>query len=285
MKRLQRHWRWWAIAAVMVVAAILASQFLRPLRDAAGFDVPTARDAAKARTAFAQALDGHDAVPAGLEATRFLDRPGVIGLREGAGDCRGRGAYMLRAGDARPLALVAPHRRSDRNTGTLAGLLFAEHRVAAAAWSSAPRRKGEGCSGGDPARHFTHYLTAFSLAFADAHPQGRIVQLHGFERTRRASSAAQLADIIVSDGTRTPGRRIFDLADCLSRSLAPMPVAVFPNDVAELGALTNRQGQALRSEGFDGFVHLEMSAQLRASLVQDPELRNALASCLMTGLG
>ena len=114
---------------------------------------------------------------------------------------------------------------------------------------------------------------------------GRIVQLHGFERTRRASSAAQLVDIIVSDGTRAPGRRIFDLADCLSRSLAPKQVAVYPNDVAELGALTNRQGQALRSEGFDGFVHLEMSAQLRASLVQDPKLRNALASCLMTGLG
>lgn len=268
----------------MVAVAILASQFLLPLREAEGFLVPSAYEAKRARAGFASVLGSGDHLPAGLERTRFADRPGVTGLREVAGACHGRGAYLLRDGAAQPIALVAPHRGSDRHTGTLVDLLFTEHPVSAAAWNSAPRRANGTCGGGDPTRHATHYLTAFSLAFAAVHPQGRIVQLHGFDKEKRESSAAQLAEMIVSGGTNAPGERLFGLADCLSATLAPRRVAVYPNDVAELGALTNQQGQALRSAGFNGFVHIEMSAQLRSDMVRDRGLRDAFAACLLAGL-
>ncbi len=284
MKRLPRHWRWWSMGIVMVAAVILASQFLRPLREARGFDVPTAREAERARAGFASVLGGGDGVPDGLERLRFSDRAGVTGLREAAGACQGRGAYLLRKVSMRPLALVAPHRGSDRHTGTLVDLLFAEQPIAAAAWNSAPRRAGESCAAGDPARHATHYLTAFSLAFAQTYPGGRIIQLHGFDTKKRESSAAQLADMIVSEGSDTPSGHLFDLADCLSATLAPRRVAVYPNEVAELGALTNQQGQALRNAGFGGFVHIEISAQLRADMVQDRALRDGFAACLLAGL-
>lgn len=273
-----------ALILVMTGLAITASQLFRPLRDAEGFFVPSPGEAARAQQRFAAALAGEGGAPEGLQAGPFEGAGGVIALVEKEEDCRGRGSYLLRPEAELPLALVAPHRGSDRNTGRLAELLFAEMPAAAAAWNSAPRRAGADCPGGDPVRHETHYLTAFSLGFAERHPEGRIVQLHGFERSRRESSAAQLAQMIVSAGTEEPDIALFGLADCLSIGFAPSVVAVYPNDVAELGALTNRQGQALRERGFTGFVHLEISAELRSRLVRDAELRGRLATCLAEGL-
>ena len=270
------------ILLVMVVAAILASQYLLPLRDAKGFLVPTSQEAAAARRQFALALRGDTAAaPVGLQA-----RPNANWrtLQESEGDCRGRGTYLLRNQSAAPLAIVAPHRGSDRWTGTLAAALFDEGVGLAAAWNSAPRRgKGE-CPGGDPTRLETHYLTAFSLAFADVHSGGRIVQLHGFDGARRRSRAARLADIIISEGTDTPNEALYDFADCLSRELHPLRVRVFPGDVAELGALNNRQGQAVRAAGFTGFAHIEMARSVRRRLVEDAPLRRRFAACLTDGL-
>lgn len=284
MKRPVRLWRWGAVLTIVAAAIILASQLFRPLRDAGGFDVPTPVQARQAQAAFLRALEGEDAAPQGLVAGPLEGRRGVAALVEADGDCRGRGEYLLRSGAALPLAIVAPHRGSDRNTGTLADQLFSELPAAAAAWNSAPRNPSGTCPGGDPARHETHYLSAFSLAFAQHRPAGRIVQLHGFETAKRESRAAQLADVIVSQGTETPGTGLFRLADCLSVALAPREVKVYPNDVEELGALTNRQGRVLRDAGFDAFVHLEMSAALRGELVENAELRSRFALCLSAGL-
>ena len=270
------------VALTMIAAAFLASQFLLPLRDAKGFLVPSLSQADAARRQFAAALRGNGrAVPAGLQITAG---EGMRTLHEAAGDCRGRGTYLLRSEPAAPLALVAPHRGSDRWTGTLTAALFDEGIGGAAAWNSAPRRGKGGCPGGDPTRQDTHYLTAFSLAFADVHPSGRIVQLHGFDGDKRRSRAAQLADIIVSEGTQAPGDGLYDLADCLSRELHPWRVRVYPGDVSELGALDNRQGQALRAAGFEGFAHIEMSRTVRRALAQDDGARARFARCLADGL-
>lgn len=290
MNRVPRRWRIALVLLTMTAAAILASHLLRPLRDAQAFYIPSAAEAREAQALFAAAL-GDKAGLAGSARALGLDLRTVEGgapglaLREAAGDCRGRGVYRLREGAALPLALVAPHRGSDRHTGELAGKLFEEMPVAAAAWNSAPRRATPECpGGGDATRVETHYLTAFSLAFAEAHPNGRIVQLHGFEGAKRQSSVAQLADIIVSDGSTKPGRRLLDLADCLSVGLYPLRIMVFPLDTHELGAQQNRQGRALRAEGFEGFVHLELSAPLRQRLVEDDALRARLGACLAEGL-
>lgn len=280
------------IIVAMALTAIAAAAIFRPFHGAQDFHVPSAREARSAQALFAAAFAGArpsrlqaQAAPLGLEPRALLDLPGELVLRETAEACRGQGVYRLRAAAPLPLAIIAPHRGADRHTGTLATLLFEEAPVAAAAWNSAPRRPSAECpGGGDPTRVETHYLTAFSLAFAVAHPQGRIVQLHGFERAKRQSRAAQLADIIVSEGSEQPGARLLDLADCLSRTLHPLRVAVYPNDTSELGALTNRQGQALRAAGFDGFVHLEMAAELRRRLTREPALRATLMRCLAQGL-
>ena len=205
----------------------------------------------------------------------------VATLRETSGRCEGRGVYALRDKPARPLAITAPHSEADRNTGTLAELLFEETSARGAAWNSSPRRGPSDCGPAiDLADAADHPFTAFALAFAEAEPDGRIVQLHGFERTRRNTLAARGAAVIVSNGTDRPDAELFDLADCLSRVSAPATVLTHPGDTDELGALTNAQGRALREAGFAGFVHLELSAEWRETLLADGTKRDAFASCL-----
>ena len=289
-----RRWRVVIVIAIltMILATILASELFRPLNQARDFHIPSAAEAARARSLFADALEGANrgaladqAASLGPEMRRVDGGVASLALRESEGECLGRGLYRLRDDAGLPLALVAPHRGSDRHTGTLAQLLFEEMPVTAAAWNSAPRRVTDACpGGGDATRVDTHFLTAFSLAFADKNPGGRIVQLHGFEQGKRTSSAAQLADIIVSEGSEEPSARLLDLADCLSVALHPMAVAVFPLDTGELGAQQNRQGRAVRGEGFEGFAHLELSANLRERLVTDKALRAHFGACLVEGL-
>ena len=130
------------------------------------------------------------------------------------------------------------------------------------------------------AREPKHAFTAFAVAFAEAHPDGAIVQIHGFERMKRPPGAAREADIILSNGTRKPDTRLLDLADCLSLEMMPHRALVFPNETAELGALGNAQAMALGDMGFDGFIHLELSAELRAKLVKDEALFARFRGCL-----
>lgn len=290
MKALRR--RTVPVLFAMALAAAVLALVWRPMRGAQRFHVPSEQEAAAAQRLFGRALKdpgsikalGRDAGALGL-APSTLGAPQGLVLSETEVDCAGRGAYVLRAGAAAPLALVAPHRGADRHTGTIARLLFEEQRVVAAAWNTAPRRSDGDCSaGGDVAREPTHYITAFSLAVAQRFPQGRIVQLHGFDPERRASSNAYAADAILSDGTDRPPVQLVELARCLNRTFPQRRFAVYGIDTDELGATGNAQGRALHDAGFAGFVHVEMAGSLRALLVADPAARALFFSCLAADL-
>ncbi|WP_427969093.1 hypothetical protein [Altererythrobacter sp.] len=270
----------------MVLAAGLAAWLFPSLRDAHGIHRLTAGDLEQGKAMFAAMLSGdRDRVAPemfGLHAKRAPNGWEGVVLAEPKGDCAGRGVYLMREGETAPLAITAPHRGSDRHTGTLAAQLFLETQAQAAAWNSAPRRVSDSCAHAiDLARAPDHLFSAFALGFAKAQPRGLIVQLHGFDGDRRKSEAARTAGMIVSNGTQVPDRRLLDLADCLSLALDPQRVLVYPNETGELGALTNAQGQLLHDAGFGGFVHLEISGPLRARLIGDETLRSRLASCLL----
>ncbi|MGL5838592.1 MAG: hypothetical protein ACRCY3_08845 [Sphingorhabdus sp.] len=277
----------------MVISGTLATLLFRSLNDATGFHVPSRSEAAGARRMFAMAMSSPEfgkiaqaSAQYGLEPGRIA-KEGWQGLRfaEAGNSCEGRGVYILRDdADPVPVALMAPHRGADRWTGSIAALLFDEHSFAAAAWNSAPRRSSDGCqASGDVTRTETHFFTSFSLAFASRFPHGRIVQLHGFDRKLRKSASGRRADVILSNGSEIPDDGLLLLADCLGNALPMHEVSVFPFDTDELGALQNRQGQALRRAGFDGFVHVEIAQELRRALTEDRALRASLASCLATG--
>ncbi|UIP07325.1 hypothetical protein LY632_02685 [Erythrobacter sp. SDW2] len=268
----------------MALSAGLAALLFPSLREAVGIATPDRAAMSASKRLFDAALAGE--ASSGFQGTGLRARTppegweGVV-YSEPEGQCRGRGIYLVRSGSVQPLAITAPHRGADRNTGTLAAQLFLESAAVAAAWNSAPRSPTATCPHAiDLAKAPEHPFTAFALSFARRHPKGRIVQLHGFDRAKRATAATSEAAMIISNGTMTPDPALLDLADCLSVVLDPAPVLVFPYEAKELGALKNAQGQALRAAGFAGFVHLEMAGDLRQRLVDDPALRERFSSCL-----
>lgn len=284
------------VGGAAAVIAAGAMQLFAPLSETGSISLPSDSEFARGKAAFASLLSAPqealaDADLSGLAGLGF--EPGAIDgvqdallIREGADTCAGRGVYWLRSGEkpGSNLAITAPHRGSDRHTGTLAAALFAETSARAAGWNSAPRRASAACPNAlDITREKGHLFSAFALGFAQAVPDGLFVQLHGFDRERRDTLAAREAGMILSNGTGEPDARLYDLADCLSIAFAPTPVLVYPGDTPELGALSNAQGQLLREAGFGGFVHIEISADLRAAMVEEVDLRARLGACLVEG--
>ena len=270
--------------AALIGAGTLAALF-PPLGDAGAIADHDDDDFVATQEMFARQLAGDPVADdfvarAGFTRQTMPDAPGTVLMAEEPGQCGGRGVYWLRH-DGAPIALTAPHRGSDRNTGALAAALFAEMRASGAAWNSAPRRANDTCGNAiDLAQVRTHPFSAFALAFAQTFPRGLVVQLHGFEVNYRDDVRARDAAMILSDGSQTPPDRLRDLADCLSIAFAPASVLLYPGDTRELGATGNAQGQLLREVGFDGFVHIELSAQMRTRLVSDAAERATFARCL-----
>ena len=245
-----------------------------------------AQEYGRAEQAFLLLASGRSAqAPVGFAVEPVSDPFRGARIEEPERDCRGGGSYVLRQEPgAVPLLISAPHRSADRLTGTLTMRFFVEGRAQAAAWNSVPRRNACGEEGSDIARLRRHPFTAFSTAFARAFPGGRVVQIHGFDKERRRTRAGRTADLILSSGSRTAGPHLKVIAACLRRDLPSLRVALFPDEVRELGATRNAQGIRLRQYGFKGFVHAELSLGLRQHLMRDEALRGHFIACLESGL-
>ncbi len=190
------------------------------------------------------------------------------------GACDASGSYVIRDRPANSLIITAPHSESDARTGELAQLLFEEASARGAAWNSAPRSATEECESGlDLTANRWNPFSAFALAFADAHRDGIIVQLHGIE----GSSAAQSADLLIGNGAGASTQINAMLGACLGDALEGLDIRISSSEKAQ----NNAQGQVLRRGNHSGFVYMELSDALRASLVNDNELRGKFASCLV----
>jgi hypothetical protein len=243
---------------------------------------------AAVRSAFGALISGEGAGPPDGFALRPLDTPFAgMSLAEYEGLCRGGGEYILRdtGPDTVPLLIAAPHRGSDRFTGPLAMRTFVEVGAVAAAWNTVPRNGGPcGAPNSDLARLARHPFTAFTLAFASTYPQGRVVQLHGFHPARRTTAAGRAATMILSNGSDQVTPAVDAIGRCLTRAFPNDSIAIYPTDVSELGARSNVQGQQLRATGFAGFVHVELSLEIRQQLTTSNAMRRAFARCLAVGL-
>ncbi len=280
-----RRRRMYILWGGLILTAITLAALFRHLREANDFYIPSTAQAQVAEALFASALTGRTAGLSrlGLQMRALAGEvQGAVTYSEAQGQCTGRGVYILRKQARSGVAVTAPHRGSDRHTGTIVQQLFAQYPFAAAAWNSAPRRRSKSCAAaGDVTREGTHYFTSFSRAFAKANPRGRIVQIHGFELTKRKEPQAQQTDFILSNGSHVPSKRLMDLANCLRLAFPEQRVAVYPIDTDELGATRNAQGQALRAMGFQGFTHIEIAAHIRLALTQDEGMRRVFAECLI----
>jgi hypothetical protein len=181
----------------------------------------------------------------------------------------GRGWYLFRTNRESTLALEAPHARNDLHTGIISLRLFLAGDARVLAASTITRRTA------DMAHLDDTFFQAFTLAFAEACPTGLVFQPHGFESDNHTDAKA---DIIATAGTRSPGTWFGDFVQRLKKATS-LIVLAYPQDVQELGALTNTQGQAL-NRGHCRFLHVEFTKELRDRLTRDKELRRALLDCL-----
>lgn len=185
----------------------------------------------------------------------------------------GRGFFAINTQVKNNRLLQAPHSDTDLNTGKIVSSLFLTGGFKAAQWNTVRREIS------DMAHTTDTYWQTFTKVFAEQYPDGKIIQLHGYEQTSRATDAALGTDIIVSAGHKSPPLWVQQTAACLKKSLSQI-VALYPIDVQELGGTTNVQGQLLQSLGHQGFLHIEMTKVTRQALVDDANLRNRFMSCL-----
>lgn len=277
------------LVATILALLVLLMTLLKPLikSDSRGTEL-TAREFEQSTAAFARLLQGDREPGPELEQLQLTSNrrqqpfTGVL-LEEQEPNARGQGIYAIRdAADRRPALLIsAPHRGADIHTGPLAGALFIETGASAAAWNSVPRARRGKSEGLDLARLERHPFTAFAVAFALVHREGRVIQLHGFDPANRRTPAARESEVILSSASERPSAAVESIAACLTRSLPGYAVRVFPREVSELGALKNAQARVLRSLGHDVFVHIELSFSIRERLLEDQEFRSAFGECLV----
>jgi len=254
----------------------------------------TAQQLQRAETAFENLLAAGGRLPAGVAGTwrdlgfsvTQLTDAGVtwIVLREAPGNCRGQGLYLIRQGAAAALLLQVPHGYFDRFTDDIAaGLVQGPIRMFA--FNTVPRHYTRGGTkvDADFAHRADNLFTSLTRAFARVYPAGRLVQLHGFSPEKRDTAAGRSAAVIVSSGSPRPTPASLQVAQCL-RALLDEPVRIYPGEVHELGAITNRQGKLLRQQGHAGFVHVELSSMLRERLRSEAGLRAGFGACLYSGM-
>ncbi|MCU7935932.1 MAG: hypothetical protein KZQ99_13800 [Candidatus Thiodiazotropha sp. (ex Dulcina madagascariensis)] len=251
--------------------------------------MPTDRELAQARKLFTSMLsDAGDAdalsaqwASLGFEwlAVEWQGMDGVI-LKEQPSRCEGRGLFLFRTDTGSRTLLQIPHRFYDKYTGEIGHRLMQTGDFRGVAWNTVHRYL-EGAEGGsaDLAHNGDNYFTVLAEAAALLSTNNRIVQLHGFDGTKRRTPAGRGSQAIVSDGTRRPSRIVRELANCLGQ-VFDGPVRLFPRDVKELGATTNRIGARLRAYAHQGFAHIELNAEARQALLADEMLMTGLAACL-----
>ena len=117
------------------------------------------------------------------------------------------------------------------------------------------------------------------MFIAETSPRGILLELHGFSRDERSSTAERTADVILSGGTTRPRRWLRELDRCIEAQTG-LVVALYPEEVRELGGTTNVQARALAGKDHPGFLHLELDLATRRRLLAEAPLLEALLRCV-----
>ncbi len=226
------------------------------------------RDLARAAPAGTLPTDAH--TRAGALGLELLRKDDVAWLVE-RGEPRGVGLVALRVGPlAEDLVVQAPHPFSDLHTGAVTAAMFDAGELRAACIATVHRNAGPGA---DPAHAPESWFQSATDGLAEALDDPLFVQLHGFAPTTSDADA-----VLSAGGARLPADR---LADAMTRIGVALGAADVRSgaDVPALAARGNVQGRLLA--GRARFLHLEISARLRAVLGEEPGLRAALSDALL----
>lgn len=248
------------------------------------FRLPDAGELLMAERLFEAILAGRpdiDIVPlAGALGMHWSEVPANTALRvlhEASDRREGRGLFAFNRGAERGNVLQVPHSFRDLRTREIGLALFDEGAFRAAAWNTVPRSASGASlkSPADMAHQPASYFSAFTRALARSMQSLRVLQLHGFDATRRKGAAAA----IISNGSRFSDDALRGFARCLERR-SGFRSAVFPDEINELGGTRNAQAAIVSRRVGQRFIHLEMDRDLRERLVTDAAVRAGLIACL-----
>ncbi|MDQ3617323.1 MAG: hypothetical protein M3374_01115 [Pseudomonadota bacterium] len=235
---------------------------------------PITEERAHLVAGFASGFAVQDATP--FRQLGYVDAQidGSLALHETTPAVRGWGAYAFRLGGGRRLILQAPHSESDIGTARIGIGLYALARGRAVALNSAHRSlpDADQAGAGD-----TPFLL-FTQEALRAGPDTLVVQLHGFGEATALKYALTGETMVASNGTREPDPALRTFAACARG--AGIDVRLFPEEAAYPGGTRNAVGRLVRNYPEARFMHLEMGASLRASLVREPSRLQAFAACL-----
>ncbi len=270
-----------ALSVVPVQATMLENQ-LKAASGNADFIVPDQQDLRQIKQQFKDAFNNQESpVDWHRSAMESHNQKDFTVIQESPSNRQGRGFFALRSIKSEQWLLQAPHADSDLYTGKIACRLFLEAPFKAAQWNTVSRKTAvkDSDEPADMAHLPDTYWQAFTAAFAETYPDGKIIQLHGYEQKFRKSRAGETTDMILSAGRTDPPQWVKQTAACL-KSAFPGRVSLYPMDVKELGGTTNRQGELMQQLGHRGFLHIEMSKKMRQQLLDHSETRNLLIKCL-----
>lgn len=193
----------------------------------------------------------------------------------------GAGFYIIRPQKrGNGVLLQAPHGFSDLKTGALALQLMKEYNFSALAVNTARRHYtiNQQVVDADLAHFSDSFFLRFSRSFAQKYSKGQILQLHGFNSTKRQVTSN--VSMIVSAGTKRYPVAMLPVVECLKSNVS-LTSKAFPAEIAVLGGTQNTIGKTMREMGFNGFRHVEINLDLRRKLISDQSLRHDFVRCFI----
>ncbi len=255
------------------------------------YEVPEANELSAYRSYVGRLLiapEPSSASPGGLPNGFRLDVLGsdYVVLLEQPNLRRGAAAVVIRTGEARPLAVEVPHSFFDESTLPIGLAIYDVAHARALIVNTVHRYRSLGpkeshaapasddastTADSDVAHAERSFFLSAHEAFVHAFPKGIVLQIHGF----RDNKADGIDAILSAANTRAV---IEPIARRLRETLG-LKVALYPEDIRQLGGTKNAQAQLSRRRQ-QPFVHLELSQSLRQRLAQDKALLERFAAAI-----
>ena len=199
----------------------------------------------------------------------------------------GWGVISINHSAKSPLLLQVPHRYYDKYTADIAKHWLKSGRFKMAIVNSVHRHAGlrqEPQVNSDLSTAPNSAFIAATRAFVTSYKQPKVLQLHGFSKSKRRTFEGQQADVVLSHGANLPLPYLTQLtnaAKCINAKMG-YNALVFPKGVIELGGTKNLIGKEMRKFGhFYHFFHIELNEQVRSVLRKNEQAAQQLLHCIV----
>ena len=210
-----------------------------------------------------------------LRVTHMKQEHLVLLLMERKETAKGQGAYLFAMNRPLKFVIQTPHQYFDYKTGHLALQLFFDQNLRAIALNTVHRKQTDQS---DLAHQENSLFSAFAEALPHQNSERYLLQIHGFSKKNRRTPEGKKADIILSNGSRTPST-FLTKAQARMTQKTGFKTYLYGADIDELGGTQNSSLAILANNNQQRhFIHIELSAETRKKLRLARAEREALWS-------